>query len=172
MQSKWSKIIVLWVIGIIWGCSSEEEGIYTQNQVSYSLTAASDFDIQGMAHVRELRTGGIEIELVLEGLTSTEAYFYPSHLHYGPYDSPNAPMAQMLSPVDARTLVSKTVITTLHDGSIMDFNRFLSFDGHIKVHLAEDGPDYEVILAVGNVGAYNERVVDLSKIAVCSPYTN
>lgn len=79
-------------------------------------------------------------------------------------------MAQMLAPVDARNLESKTVVNKLADGSQMDFQRFKNFDGHIKVHLAEDGPDYHVILAVGNIGVNATMGLDLEKISICSPY--
>jgi len=166
-----NKVFPILFLIIICSCSADEESIYTQNSVSYSLIAGSAFDYEGVANVRELRTGGVEVELILRGEKSTIPYFYPSHLHFGAYDSPSAAMAQMLGPVDARTLESRTVITQLHDGSAMDFNRFTDFDGHIKVHLAEDGPDYNTILVVGNVGSNAAMGIDLEKITMCSPYS-
>lgn len=166
-----NMVISLIMFSLIWACGSDEKDIYTQNFVSYPLMAGSDYDFNGVAIVRELTTGGVEIELILNGEKATEPYFYPSHLHFGAYDSPSAAMAQMLSPIDARTLISKTVITQLHDGSEMNFNRFTDFDGHIKVHLAEDGPDYNTILVVGNVGANATMNISLEKMTICSPYS-
>ena len=151
------KILPVIILAVVsFACVSEEESIYTSNMITYDLVPASEYDYQGVAIVREIRDGGVELELLLEGEKSAEPYFYPAHLHRGSYDSDHTPMAQMLSPVDARTLISSTIITQLADGSKMDFNRFLEFDGHIKVHLAEDGPDYDVILVVGNVGANSQ----------------
>ena len=163
----------LWflTLAVLLGCESDREDIYTSNFKSYPLVAGSDFDYEGLATVRELRAGGVELEISLTGQKSTEPYFYPAHLHFGAYDSPDAPMAQMLGPVDARTLESRTVITQLHDGSVMDYNRFMVFDGHIKVHLAEDGPDYNTILVVGNVGANANMKINLEKMTMCSPYS-
>lgn len=148
--------------------TDQDEGYYTQNFISYPLIPGSDFDFEGMVNIRELRIGGLEVELILSGEKTTEPYFYPAHLHFGAYDNPVAPMAQMLSPVDARSLSSITVITQLHDGSAMNFDRFINFDGHIKVHLAEDGPDYNTILVVGNVGANADMSIDLEKMTMCS----
>jgi len=165
---KYSIWIV--VLTFLMSCGAEQDDPYTQNSKSYPLVAGSDFDYQGQAIARELRGGGVELEVVLSGQRSSVPYFYPAHLHFGAYDSPGAPMAQMLAPVDARTLESKTVITQLHDGSVMDYNRFISFNGHIKVHLAEDGPDYNTILVVGNIGANGGMQIIPESITMCSPY--
>jgi len=171
MAAHFRSTIWFLLLNLMVGCGSGQEDIYTQNSISYPLVAGSDFDYQGVVTAREIRAGGVELELVLTGQKSSEPYFYPAHLHMGTYDSPNAPMAQMLAPVDARTLESKTVITQLHDGSAMDYNRFISFDGHIKVHLAEDGPDYNTILVIGNVGANANMRIELDKMTMCSPYS-
>jgi len=171
MATSFKNTVFVLMFGFFLSCGIEEESDYTQNIITYSLVAGSDFDFSGVANVRELRVGGVEVELVLSGQKTTEPYFYPAHLHFGAYDSTVAPMAQMLSPVDARTLESRTVITQLHDGSSMDFNRFKNFDGHIKVHLAEDGPDYNTILVLGNVGANASMNIDLLKMTMCSPYS-
>lgn len=44
-----------------------------------------------------------------------------------------------------------------------------AFDGHVKVHLANDGPDYGEILVAGNIGRNfsAEQGFDPGKIAVC-----
>jgi len=172
MTTGINKGLCLIIMVLLWSCGTDEEDIYTQNFMSYPLIAGSDFDFEGVANIRELRAGGVEVELILSGDKATEPYFYPAHLHFGAYDSPSAAMAQMLSPIDARTLISNTLITHLHDGSGMDFNRFTNFDGHIKVHLAEDGPDYNTILVVGNVGANVTMGIDLEEMTICSPYSN
>jgi hypothetical protein len=137
---------------LLGACSQEEEGIYTGRMEAYSLERMSDFDFQGVATVRELRKGGIEVEVQLTGPSTDAIYYYPAHLHYGEYLDFEAPMAQMLNPVDARVLLSITSINSLADGTSMNFDDFLNFEGHIKIHLAEDGPDYQIILASGNVG--------------------
>lgn len=165
------KIIFLMIIGSLLACVNEEEEIYTENAIEYSLVAGSDYEFDGVVTIRELRTGELEVGMVLNGPPSTETYLYPAHLHFGSYDSPNAPMAQMLTPIDARTLQSKTIIAHLHDGSNMDFERLINFDGHIKVHLAEDGPDYNTILVIGNIGANAKRTVKIDKMTICSPYS-
>jgi hypothetical protein len=138
-------------------CSDEEEDIYTGRMEAYQLEQTSEYDFSGVATVRELRKGGIEIQIQLTGPSTDAIYHYPAHLHHGDHRDFQAPMAQMLNPIDARVLLSITSLDKLADGSAMNFDRFLDFEGHIKIHLAEDGPDYEIILASGNVGKTRER---------------
>jgi hypothetical protein len=61
-------------------------------------------------------------------------------------------MAAMLNPVSILDLKSQTEISQLGNGKKITWNDFLEFEGHIKVHLASEGPDYHVILVAGNVG--------------------
>ena len=159
------------ILGFV-SCKDEEESLYTQNEITYNLhRAAESYDYEGSAVFRELKTGALELTITMTGNKGNDAYFFPAHLHYGPYDSPDAPMAAMLDPVDIRTLKSTTVIEKLEDGTDFTFDQLKQFDGHIKVHLAADGPDYNVILVAGNIGKNIEMgSFDLNKVAVCAPY--
>jgi hypothetical protein len=60
-----------------------------------------------------------------------------------------------------------TVLGALSDGKTLDFDAMKSFNGHIKIHLASDGPDYGVILAAGNVGPKSTAKFEAEKLAVC-----
>jgi hypothetical protein len=134
-------------------CQNEEGEIYTSNQVEYPLTQTSEYDYRGIARVREFLNGDLELTLILEGSKGEgEDYFFPAHLHFGPYDSPEAPMATMLSPISIKSLKSTTVLGQLSDGRKLVFEELLNFDGHVKVHLADSGPDYATILVAGNIG--------------------
>lgn len=128
------------------------ESIYTGNVAVYTLFQASDFDYSGIATVKELRTGALELSIELTGPTDADPYFFPAHLHFGTVESANAPMAAMLEPVSIQTLKSTTILSRLSDGNDLTFNGLQSFEGHIKVHLADSGPDYQTILVAGNIG--------------------
>lgn len=164
----------LFLTGITLGFVScrEEETPYTSNEITYNLHRATEsYDYEGTAVFRELKSGALELNITLTGEKGDEEYYFPAHLHYGPYDSPDAPMAAMLDPVDIRTLKSTTIIEKLEDGTDFSFDQISNFDGHIKVHLAADGPDYQVILVAGNVGKNLEGAgFDLGKVALCAPY--
>ncbi|SDZ54146.1 hypothetical protein SAMN05444412_12214 [Rhodonellum ikkaensis] len=157
---------------VLVSCQPEEEQKYTSNKLEYALYQGSEFDYQGKVNVRELANGSLELSIVLSGKKDAGEYFFPTHLHFGGFDSPDAPIAHLLNPVNIKDLKSETVLGPLSDGRNLTFSDFKNFDGHIKVHLADSGPEYGVILSVGNVGN-NDNSLDAfnrEMITVCSPY--
>lgn len=152
----------------IWSCSEQEPDNYTGEKIEFELFKSSDFDFNGTLLVQELMTGEVELTIQLEGAKSGNIS-YPAHLHFGSYDQADAPIAQLLSPVSGSDLKSITVLNTLSDGSKASFDQMKNFDGHVKIHLANEGPDYDVILVAGNVGTnFNPELgFDPTKMAVC-----
>lgn len=149
----------------------EDENTYTGREIEYELFSATDaYNYKGKVLFKELNTGQVEIFIQLTGNRGNEAYYFPAHLHFGAYDAPDADMAAMLTPVDIKTLKSTTIVRKLSNGQILSFDGLKDFDGHIKVHLAADGPDYQIILAAGNIGANaNNGTMDRSKMTLCAP---
>lgn len=164
-------IIILALVGLF-SCQKEEENLYTNNELSYQLFQGSEFNYTGEVRVRERIGGEVEITLTLNGNKGNTSYFFPAHLHFGGYDSADSPIASLLTPIDIRELKSTTVLGKLSDGRSLSFDDFKNFDGHIKVHLADSGPEYAVILSVGNVGRNSNALADFdpSKMTMCSPY--
>jgi hypothetical protein len=157
------------IIAGLGACSEEEPDRYSGRQLAYELFKSSDYDYNGTLIVKELQNGKLEFEIQLQGAKSSAEYNYPAHLHFGGYDQANAPMAFMLNPVSSKSLLSQTVLGTLSDGTKLTYDQLINFDGHVKIHLADEGPDYEVILVAGNIGANLSSKVDfeVAKIAVC-----
>lgn len=157
---------------VLVSCQPEEEQKYTTNALEYSLYQGSEFDYRGKVNVRELSNGSLELSIALSGKKDNGDYFFPAHLHFGAFDNPDAPIAYLLNPVDIRDLKSETILGPLSDGRKLTFSDFENFDGHIKVHLADSGPEYAVILSVGNIGN-NDNSLDAfnrEMMTVCSPY--
>lgn len=162
-------ILGLMITAGLWSCSDTEPDIYTGEKIEFELFKSSDFDFNGTLLIQELRTGDVEFTIQLEGPKSTSPISYPAHLHFGGYDAADAPIAQVLDPVSGTNLNSVTALNTLSDGSKVSFDQIKNFDGHVKIHLANEGPDYNTILVAGNVGSNfdPELGFDPSKIAVC-----
>jgi hypothetical protein len=152
----------------LWSCSDSEPDIYTGEKIEFELFKSSDFDFNGTLLVQEMTTGDVEFTIQLEGAKSSNIS-YPAHLHFGSYDQADAPIAQLLTPISGADLKSVTILNTLSDGSKVSFDQMKSFNGHVKIHLANEGPDYDVILVAGNVGAnFNPELgFDPTKMAVC-----
>lgn len=163
--------VVIGIFMLCLSCSQQEDQVYTNREARYILYRANSiYEYQGVVVFKELLSGEVEVLVEIEGKKGDEAYFFPAHLHSGAYDTPEAPMAAMLNPVDIRTLKSTTLIRELSDGKKVRFDDLAQFDGHIKVHLAADGPDYNVILSAGNVGMNSSEEIIMDNITVCVPY--
>lgn len=157
--------IAIVLLGIS-SCSETEPDPYTGRELNFELFKSSDYDFTGTMIVKELAAGGLELTLRMNGIKANSDYSYPSHLHFGSYDQADAPIAFMLNSVSAKTLESRTILGKLSDGSQLDFEAMRMFDGHVKIHLANEGPDYQVILVAGNVGA-NPSAFNPEDLAIC-----
>ena len=162
-----------WIMAVLtaFSCGQDDEA-FTGRQITYPLSSANTaYLYEGNALFKELENGGVEVTLQLAGNRGDEAYYFPAHLHHGVYNMPEAPMAAMLNPVDIRTLKSVTVVERLSSGEAFNFDDLEKFDGHIKVHMADDGPDYHVILVAGNIGKNRmEEGLSMAQITLCLPY--
>ena len=120
LQASWKRLttgLLLILITLGFASCRDEESPYTSNEITYNLHRASEsYDYNGTAVFRELKSGVLELTITLVGEKGNDEYYFPAHLHYGSYDSPDAPMAAMLDPVDIRTLKSTTIIEKLEDG--------------------------------------------------------
>lgn len=157
---------------LCFSCSQQEDQVYTTREARQTLHPANSmFEYEGEVIFKEMLSGEIEVVIELKGDKGNEAYFFPAHLHFGTYDTPDAHLAAMLAPVDIRTLKSATVVSELSDGTKFRFDNLDQFEGHVKIHLAADGPDYEVILSAGNIGEklYGGEF-NMENITICSPY--
>jgi hypothetical protein len=164
------KLFFLLVVTFTYtGCSDTELSKYSGNQLTYQLLKSSDYDYSGQLEVKELMSGALEFNISLMGKKGDASINYPAHLHFGGYDSSEAMIAAMLNPVNSASLKSTTIVSQLSTNIPLNFESFKNFSGHIKVHLAGDGPDYKIILVSGNVGKLSSSSTnfDSSKIEIC-----
>jgi hypothetical protein len=56
------------------------------------------------------------------------------------------------------------------NGRNVKFEEFKQLNGHIKIHLADSGPDYQVILTAGNIGKNDNTSAAFSpsSITICA----
>ena len=164
-------IFGFFIIAALGSCADSQPEKYSGQVIEFELFKSSDYDYNGTLLVQELINGELEFTLQLLGPKSEDDLVFPAHLHFGNYESEDAPIAAILNSVPISSLRSVTVIDELSDGTDLNLDRLKLFDGHVKIHLANDGPDYGVILVAGNVGQNfsAEQAFDPSKITVCSP---
>ena len=157
------RLGVVILIAVMWSCSDNASNAdFTGNQLNYTLFQGSEFDYEGVVVISEKQDGSAQIRIELEGPEGERSF--PAHLHFGSFDTPDAELAAVLSPVSAKSGISLTDLDFLSNDTRITFEALESFDGHIKVHL-DDGANQNVILAFGNIGS-NKLMLD-GEVAQC-----
>jgi hypothetical protein len=124
---------------------------FTGNEVTYDLQSASEYNISGAVTLKEKRDGSTQVIVKVTG-TSGESKL-PVHLHLGDITTPAADVAALLSPVNAKTGNSETIVKQLADESEVSYSDLIKLNACIKIHLSDVGPERDIILAGGNIGA-------------------
>lgn len=124
---------------------------FTGNEITYDLQSASQYNISGVVILKEKRDGSTQVVVKLNG-TSGESKL-PVHLHLGDISTPGADVAALLSPVNAQSGISETIIKQLADESKVTYTDLIKLNACIKIHLSDVGPERNIILAGGNIGA-------------------
>lgn len=162
------NLLPLVIVLFIFSCSennSSEDDLYTGREISYELRQASGFPISGEVTFVERSDLAVEVRVHLSG-TSGDIY-HPVHLHNGDLSVPDAEILFLLNDVYGSSGESTTLVRELNDGSKFTFDHVQEFEGSVKVHLASYGPEADVVLAGGNIGAAKTEANENSKIAVC-----
>jgi hypothetical protein len=158
----------LWVIALIVLASCQKSEIvsdFTGNQSTYGLVQASSYAVSGTVVFKERKDGGTTVQVQLTGTDGTAQL--PVHLHLGDMSANGAVVAALLSPVNAKTGLSQTVITQLADETKVSYKDLMKLAAYVNIHASDSGPESNVILAAGNVGANGTKLSAKLQIGVC-----
>lgn len=161
------KIIAGVVLVLFFGCQDNEVRVstdFTGNEIVYALQAGSAYPISGTATFKEKKDGSTVVVVNISGTEGDTQH--PVHLHLGNIGSPDAEVAALLTSVSGNTGKSETTLTMLADETSVTYDQLISLGACIKVHLAESGPDRDIILAAGNIGS-SVSAKSSGEIAVC-----
>lgn len=132
-----------------------QEDEFTGRSVVYPLHTVSNPRIHGTATFEELvadsitgfPTNGVKITLDLSN--TPENGYHPAHIHMNAA-SEGGPISISLNSVNGETGKSITFINRADDGTLVDYDKLLTFDGHINVYVSD--ADLTTIVAQGNIG--------------------
>jgi hypothetical protein len=160
---RWGFILLLLV-----ACEEKvvQEEVFTGNEVVYNLQAGSTYAISGMLTLKEKTDGSTLVSIALDGTEGD--VLHPAHLHLGDLGLADADITALLSPVDAETGKSETVLKRLADESTITYAELTQLYACVKIHLAEAGPGRDIVLAGSNIGtAFSSNTNARVGIAVC-----
>ena len=164
------KLIMIIMAGaVMLSCQkSEMVSEFTGNEAVYSLLPASEFNVSGQVTFKERKDGTTTVLVELSGTNGTQKF--PVHLHLGDIGTPDAEVAALLTPLDAQTGKSETIVSALADETILSYRDLLKLAACVKIHQDSYGPGRDVILAAGNIGINGSKVSPNGRqsIGVCS----
>lgn len=148
-------LIALLAVLLLGACQNAEDNSLTSdltgNEVTYALHQASLYPISGTVTFKEKKDGTTRIELRMSGTSGD--LIHPVHLHFGNVSVEAAELAATLNPVFGKSGVSTTDFGMLADETPITYAELKNMEACIKVHLAEAGPDQDIILVGGNIGS-------------------
>jgi plastocyanin len=117
------------------------------NSKVYDLGAEGASGISGTATFIEKSDATLSIELVLKN--TPQGGSHPAHIHLNTA-AEGGNIALTLNSVDGSTGKSTTTFKTLDDGSAINYQALINFDGYINVHLSAD--KLGTLVAQGDIG--------------------
>jgi len=148
---KKQTILMLFMSTLLFvGCNDDDEDDVTNPNLqtkTYQLFEKSDSGVSGTATFTDQTDGSVLVEINVNGTPADGDH--PTHIHMNTA-AEGGPIAVSLMNVDGATGFSSTVVTETMDGTPLDYNALLNFDGYINVHLSAD--DLETVVAQGDIG--------------------
>lgn len=147
------------LIGVLMGllvmaaCQESEKAKdeFTGNQTIYALVSGSQYNVNGNVTFQEKNDGSTLITVALSG---TEGDIeHPVHLHLGNIAEPGTDVYALLNPVIGKTGLSETILKQSSAETPITYRQLVDLSACMKIHLAASGPDRDIILAAGNIGA-------------------
>jgi len=139
---------------------------FTGNEVTYDLPSASQFNVSGIVTFKEKKDGSTLVVVQLNG-TSGESKL-PVHLHLGDISTPGADVAALLNPVNAKEGSSETILKQLANETEVSYPDLIKLSACIKIHLSDTGPERDIILAGGNIGASITKSIANGRTGIAS----
>lgn len=161
---------LLMMIAVLLMCCQQSELVseFTGNETVYALLPGSEYPVSGEVIFKERKDGTTTVLVELSGTNGSQKF--PVHLHLGDITTPDADIAALLSPVDAQTGKSETIVSSLADETKISYQQLIVLAASIKVHLDSSGPGRDVILAAGNIGSNGSKISPNGRfsIGVCA----
>jgi len=162
-------VLLLSFLLIVQACQESNQALeFTGRSYTYNLISASSFNVSGAVTFKEKTNGNT---LVVVELNGTEGNLeHPVHLHLGDMSTPDADIAALLNPIIGNKGKSETLLERLANETAVSYADLLKMEAYISIHLAEFGPERDIILAAGNIGAAYEKQIQSGRrdnIAIC-----
>jgi hypothetical protein len=151
MKTKKHKWIIGTMVVLIFSlnaCKDDDEPLPQEMKRTYALASVSDPAINGKVTFTKVDASSTRVLIELEGTEAGDTH--PAHIHANSA-SEGGPIVIDLSSVDGATGMSETTVTQRNDGTPINYEGLISFDGYVNVHLSPTV--LSTLIAQGNIGS-------------------
>lgn len=146
------KILIPLLLSLVLSCGSDDdEPTPTIEEREYAINSVSDPAIYGTITFTKQGESSTLVRIVLEGTTSGDSH--PTHIHANS-SSQGGPIVINLSNVNGETGISETLVTQLDNGTAINYEGLLDFNGHANVHLSPAA--MATLIAQGDIGSNSQ----------------
>ena len=134
---------------LVVSCSDDDDdsGMFVGEKHTFELMSSAVPGIQGVATFIQNEDNSTTVELQLEGTPVSGSH--PAHIHFNTAVEGGG-VAVTLGAVDGDTGFSTVTFSELNDGTAVDYDDMISYDGYINVHLSSE--NLATIVAQGDIG--------------------
>lgn len=129
-------------------CKDDDDPLPQELKRTYALAPVSDPDISGKVTFTKVDASSTRILIELVGTAAGETH--PAHIHANSA-SEGGPIVIDLGAVDGATGMSEVTVTQRNDGTPINYEGLISFDGYVNVHLSPTV--LSTLVAQGNIGS-------------------
>ena len=158
ITNTWKTLMILTAFISILSCSDDDDDmppnidppsnpVTVTKSIEYDLGSKAVPSISGKAIFKEYSDNSVTIELDL--MNTPAGGQHPAHIHYNTA-ADGGDVALTLGTVDGDTGKSEIAVTALNDGTAINYDQLVAFDGYINVHLSSD--ELQTIVAQGDIG--------------------
>lgn len=146
-----------WILGLIMAtmigfmaCKSDDDPEPEPEEMkrTYTLDPVADPDING--EVTFLKVDDNSTLVTIELVGTDEGETHPAHIHANSA-SQGGGIVVSLTPVNGATGISETTVTERDDGTPINYEGLINFDGHVNAHLSTSA--MSTLVAQGDIGS-------------------
>lgn len=157
MKNLKNLMLLFMGVTLVASCSDDDNNVFVAKKKVFALSSVAVPGISGTATFIENQDKSTTVELKLTG--TPDGGMHPAHIHFNTA-AESGDIAVTLGTVDGTTGFSTATFKKLDDGTAINFDQILEFDGYINVHLS--ATELGTIIAQGDIG--QNELTGVSKV--------
>lgn len=129
-------------------CDDDDDGQPGVTEKSFTLNALDNSGVSGNVTFRKIDATSTLVIIQLTGTKAGDSH--PAHIHAGNAATGGSIVVDF-NAVDGASGRSETTVTKLKDGTAINYEGLIAYNGHVNVH--KSVAEIAIMIAQGNIGS-------------------